>query len=154
MYPYLLVFHSFTRWIVLFLMISSLVLCIHGLITKRNFTKPDHLFRILTIAFSHFQLVLGFFLYFKSPIVRSFFSDPAGSLVIADSRFFTLIHISLMFISVILLTVGSAVSKRKKEEPDKFKNLLVWNSIALILILIAIPWPFSPLATRPYLRGF
>jgi hypothetical protein len=30
--------------------------------------------------------------------------------------------------------------------------MLIWLSIALIIIFIAIPWPFSPFANRPYYR--
>jgi cbb3-type cytochrome oxidase subunit 3 len=30
--------------------------------------------------------------------------------------------------------------------------MLVWFTIALIIIFIAIPWPFSPFANRPYFR--
>jgi len=37
-------------------------------------------------------------------------------------------------------------------DKEKFKIMLLWYGIALIIILIAIPWPFSPLANRPYLR--
>ncbi|WP_335900654.1 hypothetical protein [Leptospira venezuelensis] len=59
-----------------------------------------------------------------------------------------------MTISVVLLTIGSAISKRKKEDSEKFKSLFVWLLISIILILIAIPWPFSPFAHRPYIREF
>ncbi|TGN04235.1 hypothetical protein [Leptospira dzoumogneensis] len=154
MYPYLLLIHSSVRWIVLFFIIFSIFRCILGLISKGSFGKTDHLVRIFTITFSHLQLVLGFILYFQSPIVRSFFFNPTESFFIPEARFFASTHISLMIASVILLTIGSAISKRKKEDPEKFKNLLFWNSISLFLIFIAIPWPFSPLSQRPYLRGF
>lgn len=154
MYSYLLIFHSFTRWIVLFLLLFTLVRCIRGIIFKKNFEKWDNLGRILMIAFSHFQLVLGFFLYFKSPIVQAFFLDPASAFQVSDIRFFAVIHISIMIISVVFLTVGSAVSKRKKEDSEKFKSLFVWILISILLILIAIPWPFSPFAHRPYIREF
>ncbi|MGJ4788145.1 hypothetical protein [Leptospira koniambonensis] len=154
MYPYLLILHSFTRWVVLFLLVFTLVRCIRGILLKKNFEKWDNLGRILTIAFSHFQLVLGFFLYFKSPIIQAFFQDPIGALQISDIRFFALIHISIMIISVVFLTIGSAVSKRKKEDSEKFKSLFLWILISIILMFIAIPWPFSPFAHRPYIREF
>ncbi|PJZ47814.1 hypothetical protein [Leptospira saintgironsiae] len=154
MYSHLLIFHSFTRWIVLFLLLFTLVRCIRGIIFKKNFEKWDNLGRILMIAFSHFQLVLGFFLYFKSPIVQAFFLDPVGAFQVSDIRFFAIIHISIMIISVVFLTVGSAVSKRKKEDSEKFKSLFVWILISILLMFIAIPWPFSPFANRPYIREF
>ncbi|TGK00483.1 hypothetical protein EHO58_18690 [Leptospira selangorensis] len=154
MYSYLLIFHSFVRWLVLFFLLFTLIRCIRGIVFRKNFEKWDNLGRILLITFSHFQLILGFFLYFKSPIIRSFFQDPAGAFQISDLRFFAVIHISIMIISVVFLTIGSAISKRKKEDSEKFKNLFVWTLISIILILIAIPWPFSPFAHRPYIREF
>jgi hypothetical protein len=30
--------------------------------------------------------------------------------------------------------------------------MALWFTAALLLILVAIPWPFSPFAQRPYLR--
>lgn len=154
MYSYLLIFHSYTRWLVLFFLLFTLVRCIRGIVFRKNFEKWDNLGRILLITFSHFQLILGFFLYFKSPIVQSFFRDPAGAFQISDLRFFAVIHISIMIISVVSLTIGSAISKRKKEDSEKFKSLFVWTTISIILIFIAIPWPFSPFAHRPYIREF
>jgi drug/metabolite transporter (DMT)-like permease len=57
-----------------------------------------------------------------------------------------------MLTAIVLLTIGSALTKRKKDDRDKFKTMLTWFGIALIIILIAVPWPFSPFAQRPYLR--
>ncbi|WP_233565959.1 MULTISPECIES: hypothetical protein [unclassified Flavobacterium] len=69
-----------------------------------------------------------------------------------EFAFFGLLHIFLMLISIVLITIGSALAKRKAADEDKFKTMLLWFSIALLIIFIAIPWPFSPLANRPYYR--
>jgi len=66
--------------------------------------------------------------------------------------FFGLIHILLMLIAIILITIGSAIAKRKTSDVEKFKTILIYYSISLLIIFIAIPWPFSPLAHRPFLR--
>jgi hypothetical protein len=59
-----------------------------------------------------------------------------------------------MFVAIVLITIGSAKAKRKSNDTQKFKTMLIWFSIALLIIFIAIPWPFSPLANRPYIRTF
>ena len=69
-----------------------------------------------------------------------------------DMAFLGLIHSSLMLIAIVLITIGSAISKRKQTDTEKFKTMLVWFSVAFIIIFVAIPWPFSPLASRPYFR--
>jgi len=57
-----------------------------------------------------------------------------------------------MLTAIVIITIGSALAKRKKTDKEKFKTMLVWFSAALLIIFIAIPWPFSPLANRPYIR--
>jgi drug/metabolite transporter (DMT)-like permease len=69
-----------------------------------------------------------------------------------DFTFFSLIHIALMFAAIIVLTVGSAMAKRQGSDRQKFRTMLMWFIFALVIILIAIPWPFSPLAKRPLIR--
>jgi hypothetical protein len=61
-------------------------------------------------------------------------------------------HILLMLVAIVLITIGSAKSKRQAKDPEKFKVMLTWFSIALLIIFLAIPWPFSPFGNRPYLR--
>jgi hypothetical protein len=71
-----------------------------------------------------------------------------------EAVFFGLIHITLMVLSVVLVTIGSALAKRKQTDREKFKTMLTWFSIVLLIIFIAIPWPFSPFANRNYFRTY
>jgi hypothetical protein len=59
-----------------------------------------------------------------------------------------------MLTAIVLITIGSAKAKRKKQDRDKFRVIALWYTIGLLLILSSIPWAFSPLVSRPYLRGF
>src|SRR3712207_6928027 len=59
-----------------------------------------------------------------------------------------------IFTAIVLITIGSASAKRQSADQQKFKTMLIWFSVGLVVILVAIPWPFSPLAARPYLRLF
>jgi uncharacterized membrane protein YadS len=68
--------------------------------------------------------------------------------------FFKLIHIALMAVAVVVITIGSAKAKRADADKTKFRTMFIWFLAGLLLILIAVPWPFSPLANRPYLRLF
>ena len=71
-----------------------------------------------------------------------------------DLTFFGLIHILFMLTAIVIITIGSALAKRKPTDSEKFKTMLLWFSLALMLIFVAIPWPFSPLANRPYFRSY
>jgi len=41
-----------------------------------------------------------------------------------------------------------------KTDLTKHKTILIWFLLALFIIVLNIPWPFSPLVSRPYLRPF
>jgi membrane protein DedA with SNARE-associated domain len=69
----------------------------------------------------------------------------AASMKDSVLRFFLVEHISLMIIAIILITVGYVKSDRAADEFRKHKLLIIYYSIALILILISIPWPFRGL---------
>jgi membrane protein DedA with SNARE-associated domain len=60
-------------------------------------------------------------------------------------RFFLVEHISLMMIAVVLVTIGYVKSDRATDEFKKYKLVVIYFSIALLLILAAIPWPFRAL---------
>ncbi|WP_306620389.1 hypothetical protein [Chryseobacterium ginsenosidimutans] len=105
-----------------------------------------------TATIAHIQLVLGITLYSQSPIIKYFWKNFNAAKETSDLLFFGLIHIFLMLFSIILITVGSSISKRKMTDKEKFKTMLIWFTIALLIIFIAIPWPFSPFANRPYFR--
>ena len=57
-------------------------------------------------------------------------------------RFFTVEHTLVMLIAIILLTIGSAKAKKASSDEKKFKTIVWMFTIALILVLASIPWPF------------
>lgn len=152
-YFYLLTFHSIFRWLVFLSLIWSVVNSFQKLRTNKSFTKGDNALRHWTATLAHIQLVIGIILYIKSPIVKQFWNHSSADTSF-EILFFSLIHIGLMILAVVMVTIGSALAKRKLEDREKFRTILLWFSLVLLIILIAIPWPFSPLAQRPYLRTF
>jgi predicted membrane channel-forming protein YqfA (hemolysin III family) len=97
-------------------------------------------------------LLLGFILYFKSPVAQGFWADK--SFRWTDNLFFGMVHFAMMTIAIILITIGAAMAKRETDDKKQYRIIFQYFTIALLLILIAIPWPFSPLAQRPFIREF
>lgn len=151
MYYTLLLIHSLLRWLVLLSLCSAVIIAFRGYAFNRVFTPANNLLRHWTATIAHLQLVAGMMLYVQSPAVKYFFSAPDYT---TESLFFAAIHIILMMCSVIVITIGSAIAKRAQRDKDKFRNMLFWYTLALVSIFIAIPWPFSPLAQRPFIRSF
>ena len=139
---FLLSFHSALRWLVLIALLSSIFRAAKGYFTEAVFTVTDNALRHWTATIAHIQLVIGVTLYIRNPLLLKY------------SLFFRFIHISCMFTAVVLLTIGSALARRKPTDREKFRTMFVWFTISLIIILMAIPWPFSPLAERPLFRSF
>ena len=150
MYALLLTFHSVFRYAVLLTLLWSVYRAVTGLLQKSPFTKSDNALRHWTATIAHIQLMAGIILYTQSPIVKHYFSGEGDNS--GEPLFFGLVHIFLMLVAIIVITIGSAKAKRQSEDKDKFRTIAMWFGAGLLLIFIAIPWPFSSLANRPLIR--
>ncbi len=138
--------HSILRWLVLLFILMAIVNAAVKLSRKSTEEIKDCVINRLALIIMHIQLVLGLVLYFISPKV--IFS--ASSMKDGFLRFFLVEHISLMIIAVILVTVGYVKSDRAEDMIKKNKRVLIYYSIAFVLILASIPWPFRPLGAGWY----
>lgn len=152
MYQTLTFLHSIVRWLVILSLCYSIFRACLGYFRKLNFSQTDNTIRHSTATVAHIQLLLGIALYSVSPMVSYFWKNFKEAKESWDTLFFGLIHMALMLIAITLITIGSALSKRKLSDKEKFRVMLLFYAIALVIIFVAIPWPFSPLAKRPYLR--
>lgn len=153
MYPFLLALHSLVRWLVLISLLATVIRGYTGWIGKKSFTKTDDRLRFVTTTIAHIQLIIGLWLYFISPITDYFLHNFQTAVHERQIRFFGMEHSVMMFLAVTLITIGSAKAKRKSEGHEKFRTMAVWFTIGLLMILTSIPWWFSPLVSRPVLRG-
>lgn len=68
------------------------------------------------------------------------------------ARFFAIEHMVSMLIAIVLITIGRGVGKKNISPERKHKKSFWMFLIALVLILVAIPWPFREVA-RPLFPG-
>jgi len=154
MYPHLLATHSWMRWLVLIGILVAIFTAWQGKNSNRSYGKTDNLARLLTVILAHTQLLIGFILYFVSPTVKIFFADTKQAFSNSQLFFFGILHLLLMLTAVVVITIGSSLSKKATTDQQRFRTIFIYFSIALIIILLAVPWPFSPLAGRPWIRTF
>jgi hypothetical protein len=154
MYQSLLILHSLVRWLVLISLLVAIVRAYRGWLGNKRFLKADNTARMVAATTAHVQLVIGISLYFISPVVRYFLNYFKEAVHQREIRFFGMEHITMMLVAIVLLTIGSAKTKRKTTDRQKFKTMAIWFTIALLIILSSIPWHFSPLTSRPYFRWF
>lgn len=159
MYPVLLVIHNALRWLVLGSLLATLVSGYSGWLRPRPYQPVDGTLRVVATSIAHTQLLVGFYLYTISPVISYYWSSRSGAATAGAGEslqfsFFALIHIGLMFTSIVVMTIGSSLAKRQTDVRQRFKTTAIYFTIGLVLILIAVPWPFSPLAARPWVRTF
>jgi cytochrome bd-type quinol oxidase subunit 2 len=149
---YLIATHSIFRYLLLIVLLTTIYLAWEGHFFNKKYAKADRILAGATSGISHVQLLLGFGLYMQSPVAQGFWADK--SLQWSDNLFFGVVHFALMSLSIVLITIGAALAKRETDDKKRFKIILQYFTFALIIILFAIPWPFSPLAQRPFIREF
>ena len=154
MQPALIFFHSLIKWLLLAGLICSIYRAYRGWKLGLVFSKADNAVRHWTATIAHIQLVIGILLYTQSPVTSYFWKNFKENTHEPQALFFGMVHIALMLTAIVLLTIGSSLAKRRSTDKEKFKTMLAYFLIALFIIFIAIPWPFSPLAQRPYFRTF
>ncbi len=134
MYTGLIHTHSLLRYLVLILLILVIINALLGLINKRPFGKTDNLLSLSLFSVTHTQLLVALLLYFVSPRV-SFGPDTMKN---ADLRYWTVEHSLMMFIAIVFITLARITAKKLKDDVAKHSRILIFNAIALVLILAAI----------------
>lgn len=134
MYLFFKYFHSGFRFVVVILVILAIVQALSGMLGKKTYTNGNRLLNLFAMVSAHIQLLLGIVLYFLSPFVQ-FNSQTMKD---HDTRLWTVEHLSIMLIGIILLTVGHSRSKKAVSPEGKHKAVFVFYTLAFIIILLGI----------------
>lgn len=140
MYFILLHLHSGLRWLLLIGFLYLLFRSFYALIRQLHFTKTDMILVRITSILAHIQLTTGIILYFISPIVNYFLHNTAAAMQQKEFRFFGIEHSIGMLAAIGLITYGSIMTKKRKKDKERFRTLAISYSIALVIILIAMPY--------------
>lgn len=128
--------HSGLRWVVLILLVSATFMALLKWRSNAPYTDGGRKLNLFTMISMHIQLLIGLALYFMSGRVD--FSQMKDAMY----RFFTVEHTTMMLIAIVLVTIGHSKSKKIADEAKKHKTIFIFYGIALLLILVGIPWPF------------
>jgi hypothetical protein len=127
--------HSGLRYVVLGLLLAAIFTAYSN---WKNAQQADSKIYLFALIATHTQLLIGLVLYAMSPKVNfSLISEKVF-------RFYSIEHVFMMLIAIVLITVGRVRSK-KMAGADKHRTVLYFYAMALIIILAAIPWPFRNL---------
>lgn len=134
MYTGLLHTHSLLRYFILIALVVVIVKGLVGLINRKPYGKWDNKLGLYLFIFTHMQLLAGLILYFTSPFVKF------GSETMSDkvTRYWTVEHIFSMLVAVVLITLARTTSKKMNNDADKHKRMVIFNFVALVVILAMI----------------
>jgi hypothetical protein len=152
MYLVVLTLHSYVRWIVVILAIAAVVRALGGWLGRKEWTALDRRLGVFFSSSMDLQLLLGLTLYiFLSPSTHTAFQNFGAAMSNEVLRYWSLEHIGLMLVAVVLAHVGGALSKRAEAARAKHRQAAVFFGLAILIVLFAIPWPFLPYG-RPLIR--
>jgi len=139
----LLHLHNLLRWVILI----TLFLSIYKLWSKQNALGVS---KILLMS-SHSTLLLGLYQYLIGSVGLKMIQAAGMGAAMKDAatRFWAVEHIFSMVLAITLITIGHVKYKKSSQSG----TTLVLYTIALLLILSAIPWPFRAGIGRPWFPG-
>jgi hypothetical protein len=151
----LLHLHNLLRWVILVLLLASVVIAFSGWQKKKPFTAGAKRIWLFTLIFSHLTLVLGLFQVLWGRYGMLKVSLPEGVSIMKNKfyRFFWVEHPVFMILAIILITLGYRMSKKPLPDVLKYKRAFWMFIVALLMILLAVPWPFREVVGRPWFPG-
>lgn len=145
--------HNVMRWLVLLAALWALFRSWRGLVSGSVWSPKDRSAGLIFSSVLNLQFVVGILLYCLSPLTNPIFTQGFKyAMSNPVYRFFTVEHPFTMLMAVILAQIGYSASKRAPTDRSKFLRASIAFTLALILILVAIPWPGTPQG-RPLLPG-
>jgi hypothetical protein len=140
MYEVLLALHSWLRWFVLGAGLLAVVRAYAGWTGRRPFTKGDNGISAAFSGFMWLQVIVGLGLYFGVSPYGLKAMKVAGAMKDPTTRFFGMEHVAVMILAAILAQVGRIALKRASTDTLKHKKAFTYFAIALVLVLLMIPW--------------
>jgi hypothetical protein len=139
----LLHLHNLLRWVILILLLVSLFQAF----TKNKGLAKTSLFLMIS---AHTMLLIGLYQWLAGRYGLFTADLPEGVSMMKDKfyRFFQLEHPLTMILAVVLITLA-----RGKAKVMDYSKVFRFLLIALILILIRVPWPFFKEVGRPWFPG-
>ena len=138
----LLHLHSFLRWVILILLLVAL----YKSYADRNkaFTSGHRKTGLFLMICADIMLLIGLYQWITGPLGLKMIKASGMSAVIhnAPARFFAVDHLIGMLISILLIHIGYSYAKRDMPDQLKHKRTLLYYGLALLIILVSIPWPF------------
>ncbi|WP_069131679.1 hypothetical protein [Rhodohalobacter halophilus] len=134
--------HSYLAYVLLAALVFSIIYVTIQFVGKKSFTEKVRKIALIGFIATHLQLLIGLVLYVLSPVGLSNFSGEAMSESL--SRLYILEHPLTMIIAIVLVSVGYIKAKKPGDDARRFRTIIIFYGLGLILMLSRIPWSVWP----------
>jgi hypothetical protein len=125
--------HTFLSVIFVIISVTSVIRFYLGWSKKLDFTKYDNWLAIALLVTLYLQMLMGVYL---------FYSKLSAKIVIQNNslvdRFWPVEHFFVMFFSILTAQLGYVYAKNLKSPDKKFKTLIIYYSISLVLVIFSL----------------
>lgn len=136
--------HSYWAYLVILILFAAVINALIGLFGKREYGAKDFRVSLFTLIVSHIQLLIGLILYFVSPKFEQWSIMGSEVMKSASLRLYLVEHPLVNIIAIVLITLGYSKHKKKLTSALKFRTILIFYALALVLLLSRIPWDVWP----------
>lgn len=150
MYNILLHLHSGLRWVVLLLILIVIFRSMTA--GQRPYNNADRRSALFAMIVCDIMLLVGIYLWFAGDWGLNSIQHN-GKEVMKNSilRFYAIEHPIGMLIAIVMVHIGKGYGKKNIPDLIKHKRVLLFFILALLIILISIPWPIRAVG---YGRGW
>jgi len=149
MYSTVLFLHSWVRWLALVAGVGATFAALGA--GGAALSRAERWGRIFMIALD-VQMLLGLLLYgLLSPYTAAALKDFGAAMREPVLRFWAVEHLTMMLAAVIVAHVGKVLARKATDPAKKRMRLLLCFGVALLLVLLGMPWPGRATA-RPLFR--
>ncbi|GAB5540163.1 MAG: hypothetical protein Salg2KO_22660 [Salibacteraceae bacterium] len=134
--------HSANRYLVIGFIVAAIIDAIIALSNNKQYSKSSRMLALLSLIFVHIQLLVGSALYFLGDKGLNVILNVEGFMKIAQDRFYAVEHLVGMIVAITLITIGYSKVKRIADDRKKYRTVLIFFGLGLLIILVLIPWPF------------
>lgn len=133
--------HSGWAYIALLILIVAVVNAVMGFFSDKPFKEKDLRIPLFTLIVFHLQLIIGLIAYYTSNYYDTMRSVGMGEVMKqSELRLMLVEHPLMMILAIILITIGFSKHKKQKSDKGRFKTIMLFYGIALLLVLSRIPW--------------
>lgn len=138
MYNTILQLHSWFAYAVVAVLAVATINAVIGFFGKKKYQVKDLRLGLFALIFSHIQLLIGFILYFTSPLFNAW--KAGGVMKDAYLRKILVEHPMMVVVGVTLITIGWSLHKKQKTDNRAFGKIAIFYALGLVSILSMLPW--------------